>query len=67
MYDDRMTRLIQRINAQNPVDCREVVVQTESTDPVHLQDERPGPAEIRAIYALDPDLIDPAPTRNRHL
>lgn len=63
MYDDRMTRLIQTIDARNPIDCRELVVQAASTDPAHLLDERPGPAEIQALYNLDPDLIDPAPSR----
>jgi len=63
MHDDRITRLIQTIDGRNPVDCRELFIQAVSTDPVHLLGERPGPAEIRALYALDPDLVNPAPSR----
>jgi len=63
MYDDRMSRLIQAIDLSHPVDCRELVLQTESTEAAHEQDHRPGPDEIRALYALDPNLIDPIPSR----
>ena len=63
MYDDRMSRLIQSIDPRGPVDCRELVFQTESTEAANQKDDRPGPDEIRALYALDPDLTDPPPTR----
>ena len=62
MYDDRMSRLIRAIDTEHPVDCRELVLQTGSTEAVHERDDRPGPAEIRALYALDPDLMNPTPT-----
>ena len=62
MYDDRMSRLIQAINTNRPVDCRELVLQSESTEAAHERDDRPGPTEIRALYALDPKRMSPTPT-----
>ena len=59
MYDDRMTSVIQRINQSDPVDCRELIQQTESTDAVHESEDRPGPDEIQALYMIDEDLTDP--------
>lgn len=63
MYDDRMSRLVQSIDADHPVDCRELIVQTESTEAAHEQEDRPGPDEIRTLYSIDPDLADPPPSR----
>lgn len=57
LYDDRMTRVVNAINPQQPVDCRELVVQTHSTPAVHEMDDRPSPAEIREAYELDQGLL----------
>lgn len=63
MYDDRMSCLVQAIDSDHPVDCRELVIQTESTEAVHEQDDRPGPEDIRELYELDQDLLDPEPEK----
>lgn len=63
MHDDRMTKIIERIITSDPVDCREVIVQAESTDAAHESDHRPGPAEIAALYSIDEDLAEPPPAK----
>lgn len=65
LYDDRMTQVLKGIGAYHGVTCdvRELIVQTEDMDPVHLNnDERPSPDEIKAIYEIDEHLSNPAPT-----
>ena len=55
------------IRSKPPLDVRELVVQTESMDPVHVGDvvRRPAPEEIQALYrideTLDKKLTKPAP------
>ena len=61
LYDDRMTRVLKAIDRHNPVDCRELIVQTETTEAVHEAEVRLGPAEIRELYVLDQDLLEPRP------
>lgn len=63
MHDDRMTKIIQRINTNDPVDCRELIVQVASTDAVHECDHRPGPAEIEALYSINEDIANPLPAK----
>ena len=62
LYDDRLTRMLGAIRSKPPLDVRELVVQTESTDPVHVGDVvRPAPEEIQALYRIDETLTEPAP------
>ena len=62
LYDDRLTRMLSAIRPKPPLDVRELVVQTESTDPVHVGDVvRPAPEEIQALYRIDETLTEPAP------
>ena len=67
LYDDRLTRMLGAIRPKPPLDVRELVVQTESTDSVHVGDvvRRPAPEEIQALYrideTLDKKLTKPAP------
>ena len=61
-YDNRMTQLIMAIDTANPVDCRELIVQSESTAAAHESDIRPAPRELEDRYAVDPTLIEPRPT-----
>lgn len=63
MHDDRMTKMIQRINTTNPVDCRELIVQAQSTDAAHESDDRPGPADLAALYSIDEALAAPPPKK----
>ena len=62
LYDDRLTRMLGAIRSKPPLDVRELVVQTESTDPVHVGDVvRLAPEEIQALYRIDETLTEPAP------
>ena len=62
LYDDRLTRMLGAIRPKPPLDIRELVVQTESTDAVHVGDVvRPAPEEIQALYRIDETLTEPAP------
>ena len=40
---------------------RELVLQPQSTPAVHDHDDRPTPAELEARYAIDQNLLAPAP------
>ena len=53
LYGDRMTRVPNAINPQQPVDCRALIVQTHNTLAVHELDDRLVPAGICEAYALD--------------
>jgi predicted amidophosphoribosyltransferase len=61
LYDDRMTRMLRAIRPQPPLDVREIILQTHSSDPVHDQAVRPRPDEIVARYQIDPNLLPPPP------
>ena len=63
LYDDRMTRMLRAIRPKPPLDVRELVVQTESTDAVHDRGMRPRPTpeQIQALYRIDETLTEPAP------
>ncbi len=61
-YDDRMTQVVRAIRTQPPVDCRELLIQATSTEAAHLQQDRPRPADIEALYQIDPGLAVPGPT-----
>lgn len=62
VYDDRMTQMIREIDNAHPVDCRELIVQAESTDAAHDSDDRPNPDELQALYTVDASLIEAPPT-----
>jgi len=61
LYDDRLTRMLRAIRPEPPLDVRELIVQTESTDAVHDREVRPRPEEIEALYSIDQTLTEPAP------
>ena len=61
-YDDRLTRMLYAIRREPPLDVRELLFQTESTEAVHANDERPGPEEIGTLYRIDENLIKPTPS-----
>ena len=64
LYDDRLTRMLRAIRTEPPLDVRELIVQTESTDAVHDSEVRPRPEVIEALYRIDEALTEPAP---RHI
>lgn len=61
LHDDRMMRMLRAMNSSSPPDVRELVVQTESTEPAHAIDPRPSPEQIASRYRIDDTLTEPAP------
>lgn len=61
-YDDRILRICYSINVGFPVDVREIITQTVSTDPVHAG-SRLRPEELTQIYAIDEDLCSNMPVQ----
>jgi hypothetical protein len=61
LYDDRITKLIQAIRLDPPLDVRELVVQVESTTPAHATDYRMNPTELERLYKMDQNLLKPHP------
>ena len=55
-YDDRITQMLHHIRPAPPVDVRELILQTHSTDPAHGSDDRLSPDELVEIYELDETL-----------
>ena len=61
LHDDRITQMLSLIRPQPPMDIRELVVQTESTEAFHDREKRPTPREIGEIYRIDETLMTPEP------
>ena len=61
LYDDRLTRMLRAIRPAPPLDIRELIIQTQSTEAAHGRDIRPRPEEIEALYRLDEALTEPMP------
>ena len=63
-YDDRMFQVLKALDKSAPVHCdvRELITQSRSYDPSHSGVDRMGPAELRQIYRLAPELLEPPPT-----
>ena len=61
LYDDRLTRMLRAIRPVPPLDIRELVIQTQSTEAAHGRDVRPRPEEIASLYRLDEALTEPMP------
>ncbi len=63
LYDDRLTRMLNAIRPNKRLDIRELIVQTESTSPVHSREVRPTPEQIENRYKIDLRLATPTPSR----
>lgn len=63
LYDDRLTRVLHAIAPNRSLDIREMLIQTHSTEPAHLQTKRRDPKSIEKIYRLDQELLIPIPER----
>lgn len=59
LYDDRLTRMLQAVSPA--LDVRELLVQPESTEAVHSQENRDRPDEIADRYYVDETLLSPDP------
>jgi len=62
LYDDRVTRMLRAIRQNQPLDVRELILQTSSTEAVHDRLVRPRPEDLAALYTIDSRLCQPAPT-----
>lgn len=61
-YDDRMVQILARCQRLNPAtDYRELVLQTVTTVAAHTTADRPRPADLEAIYAIN--RLDDRPLR----
>ena len=61
LHDDRLTRMLRAIRPVPPLDIRELIAQTQSTESAHGSDIRPPPEQIEAFYRLDEALTEPTP------
>ena len=59
LYDDRMTRVLEAIRPEPPLDIRELIAQTASTQAAHEGEHRPSPSEMETRYAVDVVLAYP--------
>jgi predicted amidophosphoribosyltransferase len=62
-FDNRIMWMCQNIPVDFPVDVREIVVQTQSTEKAHESDVRPTVADLLNIYTIDEAVVAPAPTQ----
>ena len=62
-YDDRMSQICRGIPAAFPLDVRELVTQTASTEAAHESDDRVTVEELLQIYQVDEMRAAPAPQR----
>ena len=61
LHDDRLMQMLGAIRPEPPLDVRELIVQTVSTDAVHGSLMRPTPERIGALYRIDEALAKPTP------
>lgn len=61
LYDDRLTRMLQAIRREPPLDIRELVVRTRSATPAHRSANRPTPEEVQALLRIDEAMTEPSP------
>jgi predicted amidophosphoribosyltransferase len=62
-YDDRLLRILQRFGSGVRIDVRELVLQRTSTAAAHESEDRPTPADLLELYAIDETLTEPAPQK----
>jgi predicted amidophosphoribosyltransferase len=62
-YDDRLLRILQRFGSGVRIDVRELVFQRTSTAAAHESEDRPTPADLLELYAIDETLTEPAPQK----
>lgn len=53
-YDDRLVQVLTQYRAlNNNVDFRDIIIQTQSTEPSHNSDDRLSPNELLNLYQID--------------
>lgn len=60
-YDDRMVRVLRKLEPTGDVDVRELILQHESIEPAHRSRSRPSQDDIYHNYRLDETLAEPRP------
>lgn len=60
-YDDRLVRMLQMVRPGQPLDARELLVQTRSVEPSHQRSTRPQASDIARRYRIDETLAAPEP------
>ena len=60
-YDDRLVRMLQMVRPGQPLDARELLVQTRSVEPSHQRSTRPQASDIARRYRIDETLAVPEP------
>lgn len=61
LHDDRLTRMLWAIRPHPPLDVRDLITQTQSTEAAHRRAVRLRPDEVAALYRIDEALTVPAP------
>ena len=61
-YDDRMVQVVRAIRPGRPVDVRELIVQSLSTETAHGSTQRLRPEQLVEIYRVDESVAEPKPT-----
>ena len=62
LYDDRLLKMLAAMRGNPPLDIRELVIQSESTESAHELNVRPHPTDIEARYRIDDNLTEPNPS-----
>lgn len=60
-YDDRMVQVVGAIRPERPVDARELIVQSVSTEAAHGSARRLRPEQLADIYRVDESVAAPTP------
>lgn len=63
LYDDRMTQVLSGLGRCKGCQCdvRELIVQREDMEAMHLHDDRRDPDAIKANYSIEESLTSPTP------
>ena len=61
-YDDRLILVLNEIKKQvNDLDVRELVIQTQSTAPMHQSVTTRNPTQLSSLYCVNQDILLPEP------
>lgn len=67
-YDDRIVRILSRLQALRPeIRFRELIVQTQTLDPFHGQDSRLPPNQLLQHYQIETGGLPPPPPDSRFI
>ncbi|MCY4160962.1 MAG: hypothetical protein OXE77_03755 [Flavobacteriaceae bacterium] len=62
-YDDRMTQICKGLCENTKWDCRELIKSRKSIQPSHYSSERLKPKDLKNIFEIDSQLINPIPSK----